>query len=151
MVIQPPLSGSGWRLDTHPGRFPRRLDTFHFLDGSYVKNRGSGGGGIKTRSVFPDAVPRWRFAYFADTGKVGRPGGRNHPPPNQHPKTRTGRSDENGHSYRFLFLRAQRRSVASQKVLCQAFFQESGEAALLTSYKEGGFVVVRYWALFRPP
>ena len=41
---------------------------------------GPGGGGIKTRSVFPDAVPRWRFAYFADAGKVGRPAGRNYPP-----------------------------------------------------------------------
>ena len=45
------------------------------------ENRGSGGGGIKTRSVFRDAVPRWRFAYFADAGKVGRPAGRNHPHP----------------------------------------------------------------------
>ena len=32
-----------------------------------------GGRGIKTRSVFPAAFPRRRFAYFADAGKVGRP------------------------------------------------------------------------------
>ena len=44
-----------------------------FLGGFPVNKRGSGGGGIKTRSVFRDAIPRWRFANFADAGKVGRP------------------------------------------------------------------------------
>ena len=62
------FSRAGWRYMA-PWWLPRR------------KNRGSGGGGIKTRSVFPDAGPRRRFAYFADAGKVGRPAGRNHPHP----------------------------------------------------------------------
>ena len=52
------------------------------LDGSPVKiNGGPGRGGIKTRSVFPDAVPRRRFAYFADAGKVGRPQAKPSPTP----------------------------------------------------------------------
>ena len=130
------------------------------------KNRGSGGGGIKTRSVFRDAVPRRRFAYFADAGKVGRPAGRNYPPspstdkiPTYPFRSLTKRADNirpyegsqpcyggrpqaaptevlqykaAGGLVRCIFpkvtRRAQRRSAASQEVLCQAFFQESLKA-----------------------
>ena len=40
--------------------------------------------------------------------------------------TKTGRSDEKRHPCRRLSLRAQKGNEVSRKVLCQAFFQESG-------------------------
>ena len=46
----------------------------------------------------------------------------------QERNTEKGRSDGECHSDHMIFLRAQRRNEVSQEVLCQAFFQESGQS-----------------------
>ena len=53
-------------------------------------------------------------------------------------------SDRNGHSHVLCSDRAQKRSGASHKVLCQAFFQESGGAEGKRSFPQSSFANFSY-------
>ena len=66
------LSGSGNRRETSQLSHPRLCDNcLACLIGGPRKNRGPGKGDYEHGSAHRSR-PRWRFAYFAVTGKVGR-------------------------------------------------------------------------------
>ena len=94
--------------------------------------------GLQTWGRRADDIRPYRERPTGQIADLGRTGGYYLPPPKREKlpaaggrrpplrKTETPKGEEEGSICPILFLRAQRRSEASQEVLCQAFFQESG-------------------------